>query len=407
MYRTRTHRNHTFTLIEMLIVVVIIGLLAAALIPRLTGAQERSRDSAREVKIKDISNAVELYAQDNWGKYPIAPFAVASWTIPSTVEAIGSGFIWQYLTQIPTDPGKGVFTDSAAGECKLWGDSFAYYTDPAWKMFAITAISESKRGNTTACKGLIDADNNGAFQVMGQGLTYAVAGGGWSSYPTTAWVHYVWNDIVVSDGTNRYIIADRNVWATAAGTGQASYGSFFQRGNNYGFSTVGTVSPDNQWAVDTSAYNWSNPYNDSTFRWDSNRFSATRGDWSSNQNDNLRPEKAQWPCPTWYHIPAYAEWKWLINTRASLTGKTTSKSDGYAQFNNHIFSSDLKLPIAGLRSFNSVSSVNSQGVYGNYWSSTPNYADAYFLNFDSSRVLANYTDYRAYGFSVRCFQNSY
>lgn len=37
-------------------------------------------------------------------------------------------------------------------------------------MFAITANAEAKRGNTTACKGVIDANNNGSFQVMGQGL---------------------------------------------------------------------------------------------------------------------------------------------------------------------------------------------------------------------------------------------
>lgn len=37
-------------------------------------------------------------------------------------------------------------------------------------MFAITANAEAKRGNTTACEGTLDANNDGAFHVMGEGL---------------------------------------------------------------------------------------------------------------------------------------------------------------------------------------------------------------------------------------------
>lgn len=57
-----------FTLIEMLVVVVVIGILAAALIPRLQWWQERARDMKRKVDINTIANALMIYKEDN-GQY--------------------------------------------------------------------------------------------------------------------------------------------------------------------------------------------------------------------------------------------------------------------------------------------------------------------------------------------------
>ena len=51
----------TFTLIEMLIVIVIIGILAAALVPRLQAIQDRARDSKRKADMREISNWLEVY----------------------------------------------------------------------------------------------------------------------------------------------------------------------------------------------------------------------------------------------------------------------------------------------------------------------------------------------------------
>jgi type II secretory pathway pseudopilin PulG len=49
----------------MMIVVVIVGILAAALFPSLIGYMSRSRDSARLLAIREISNALSSYSTDN------------------------------------------------------------------------------------------------------------------------------------------------------------------------------------------------------------------------------------------------------------------------------------------------------------------------------------------------------
>ena len=58
-----------FTLIEMLIVIVIIGILAAALIPRFIGAQAKTRNTARKADLSQINIAITAYQWDN-GAYP-------------------------------------------------------------------------------------------------------------------------------------------------------------------------------------------------------------------------------------------------------------------------------------------------------------------------------------------------
>jgi general secretion pathway protein G len=61
-----------FTLIEMLIVVVIVGILASALIPRLTSAKDKTENTGAIKDLSDIVTALEIYQIDN-GTYPVSP----------------------------------------------------------------------------------------------------------------------------------------------------------------------------------------------------------------------------------------------------------------------------------------------------------------------------------------------
>jgi len=65
----RRNRREGFTLIELLLVVVIIGILAAIVVPKLTGRTEEAQIGATKATMTNIRTALGLYETDN-GKYP-------------------------------------------------------------------------------------------------------------------------------------------------------------------------------------------------------------------------------------------------------------------------------------------------------------------------------------------------
>ena len=67
--RRRHHRG--FTLVEMLLVITIIGILAALVVPKMMGRSEQARQSAARADIASIKTALDAYEVDN-GSYPKA-----------------------------------------------------------------------------------------------------------------------------------------------------------------------------------------------------------------------------------------------------------------------------------------------------------------------------------------------
>jgi type II secretion system protein G len=65
----RTHNQKGFTIIELLVVIVIIGILVALALPNLFSAQARGRDTDRKNELKNAQQQLESYFNDN-GEYP-------------------------------------------------------------------------------------------------------------------------------------------------------------------------------------------------------------------------------------------------------------------------------------------------------------------------------------------------
>lgn len=94
-------RNRSFTLIELMLVVIIIGALVAMVMPRLTGRGEQARITAARADIQsNIATALKLYELDN-GNFPSTEEG-----LNALLTKPGSANNWNgpYLERKPVDP---------------------------------------------------------------------------------------------------------------------------------------------------------------------------------------------------------------------------------------------------------------------------------------------------------------
>ena len=100
-----------FTLIELMIVVVIIGILAAIAIPNFIAMQARAKEGSTKANMHTFQLAAEDYGVQNDGTYaadattlePLLPGAGASFKNPFT-QGVGSGASWEDRASILNPP---------------------------------------------------------------------------------------------------------------------------------------------------------------------------------------------------------------------------------------------------------------------------------------------------------------
>ena len=110
--QSNTYRkNAGFTLIEVMVVVVILGILAAIVVPRIMSSPEKARLVKVKQDILAIQNALDLYKLDN-AVYPSTEQGLQALVTKPTTPPVPRD--WKsdgYLQEVPQDP---------------WGEAYQY-----------------------------------------------------------------------------------------------------------------------------------------------------------------------------------------------------------------------------------------------------------------------------------------
>lgn len=106
---TKKHRG--FTLIEIMIVIVILGILASLVVPKLMGRPDEARVVAARQDIGSIGQALKLYRLDNQN-YPTTEQGLQALVQkPTTPPIPGNWKSGGYVDRLPKDP---------------WGNDYQY-----------------------------------------------------------------------------------------------------------------------------------------------------------------------------------------------------------------------------------------------------------------------------------------
>jgi general secretion pathway protein G len=92
-----------FTLIEILVVTVILGLLAALVVPKILGRTDDARRTAAKVQMRNIEQALQMFKLDN-GVYPSTEQGLEALVRKPTVGDLPTR--WReggYLAKVPAD----------------------------------------------------------------------------------------------------------------------------------------------------------------------------------------------------------------------------------------------------------------------------------------------------------------
>jgi general secretion pathway protein G len=131
-----------FTLIELMLVVIIIGVLVSMVVPRLVGKSEEARVAASKADINsNISVALDLYELDN-GRYPTTEEGLGA-----LISKPASAVKWKgpYLKREPLDPWGRKYIYRSPGDHNPDYDLYSYGLDGVEGGDDVTNWEEEKK----------------------------------------------------------------------------------------------------------------------------------------------------------------------------------------------------------------------------------------------------------------------
>jgi prepilin-type N-terminal cleavage/methylation domain-containing protein len=150
-------RNQGFTIVELLIVIVVIGILALLVITTYSGIQAKARNAKRQTDIASIQTQLEAFFSQN-GYYPsLTDINSSTWRAANVKSLDANALVdpsnaTQSSTLVDTPAAKSYayhVTDSSGNSCETTDTNCAQYT--------LTATYEgSVNGATTYSKSNLD-----------------------------------------------------------------------------------------------------------------------------------------------------------------------------------------------------------------------------------------------------------
>ena len=248
-------------------------------------------------------------------------------------------------------------------------------------------------------------------------------------------IHDVENWTITLDNWEESItIMDKNLWTDVAWTWEESYWYYFQRWNNHWFQLNSEIKTWKDLVTrDVALQYWPNNWYDSDVQFvvmdnseEVNRNLNLGNYFLAAVNDNLRwwswdseivnrmweyvidqfrwdtgnsRTERKWPCPEWFHVPSYLEWKKLISIRKSIEYPKELESDWVYLWRK--LRDDLLLPWAWWLRFNNDVTPHDRWSVWYYRSSSP----SWFTETSTNSAITSSRSYRSAVFSVRCFKN--
>jgi len=111
-----------FTLIEIMVVVVILGILAALVVPNILGNVDTARITAARQDLKAIESALDMYRLDNY-TYPTSQQGLDALVAQPADPSIRNWRQGGYLKRLPKDPWGNPYQylyPGTQGEMDIW-----------------------------------------------------------------------------------------------------------------------------------------------------------------------------------------------------------------------------------------------------------------------------------------------